>query len=416
LFASPASRVGVSEHPVATWRKRIGIASYAGVPECDRMSYRGCIKPPLFDTAEVPEIKTGFMGAGLQMTIDPEATDTGTDARFAPDALQRNAARIDAVYQAAEVVGDDDPSMLRLLRIAAQLTGARFAAFSLVAEKRSIVKAALGFDHDTAGLLWPLDQAVVAADRPLVGPELAPSASPLLRALQQQEIAVGHYAGIPIRMPNGLVVGVLSVVGTTPIAMSVPLQKALEDIGALAEGWILLRSASIVDVLTGLFNRRYFEELVAREWRRSLRHLAPVAMLMIDIDYFKVLNDALGHEAGDAALRQVAAILKAQFRRGGDVVARYGGEEFVTVLPDTAAETAMALARRALRAIEDAQLKHPDSPYEALTVSIGVATAASTEEHQRGPIWLLTRADQALYEAKRRGRNRAVFDSASAYR
>ncbi len=373
----------------------------------------------MFDTGPVPEPRSGLMGANQLMTVEPESGMSGAAATRSPealDALQRNAARIDAVYQAAEVVGDDDPSMHRLLRIAVQLTGARFAAFSLVAEKRSIVKASLGFDPDIAGLMWPLDQAVVAADHLLAGHEIEPIESPLLRALQKQGIAPAHYAGIPIRMPNGLVVGVLSVVCASDIAVHPELQKALEDVGALAEDWILLRSASIVDVLTGLFNRRYFEELVAREWRRSLRHLAPIAMLMIDIDYFKALNDGMGHEAGDVALRQVAAILKAQFRRGGDVVARYGGEEFVAVLPETTAETAMDLARRALRAIEDAQLKHPDSPYEALTVSIGVASAASEEEQRRGPIWLLTRADQALYEAKRKGRNRVVFDPASAYR
>lgn len=334
----------------------------------------------------------------------------------ADDDLQRQAARIDAVYQADEVIGDGDRSLQRLLKIAVQLTGARAAVFSLVAERRSIVKASLGMEPGVAELLWPLEQAVTRADDLCWGDDGVVRADRQTTALTQKGVCASQVVGVPVRVPSGLIVGVLSLISESPWKPDARLIESLQDMRALLEDWVLLRSASIVDALTGLFNRRYFEELVAREWRRSLRHLSPITMLMIDIDYFKRLNDSLGHEAGDAALRQVAGILRAQFRRGGDVVARYGGEEFVVILPETSLEAALQLASRACRSIEDAQFRHPDSPYEALTVSIGVASADTELDRSRGPVALLNRADQALYEAKRRGRNRAVADPAAAYR
>lgn len=340
--------------------------------------------------------------------------------RPAVDSLHREAARIDAVYQIAEVIGDMDRSFERIVRIAAQTLATPWAALSLVAEEQSISKVAIGLPGGlppgTLSPLLPLERITVATNTAYVVEKLGADELYMQWAKTRKLAPPAMYAGVPVRTPTGLVVGVLSVADRVARALTEAELSTLADLGATVEELILLRSASIVDVVTGLFNRRYFEELVAKEWRRSQRQSSPVSVLLIDIDYFKALNDVYGHAEGDRALANVARLLREQFRRGGDVVARYGGEEFVVVLPDTDAAGALDLARAACKHIEDAGLAHPSSPYEALTVSVGVATASTRADQDRGPIILLGRADQALYEAKRLGRNRAVFDKTAAHR
>ncbi|MEQ1440012.1 sensor domain-containing diguanylate cyclase [Fontimonas sp. SYSU GA230001] len=336
--------------------------------------------------------------------------------RPASGGLHQEAARIDAVYQIAEGIGEMDRSFERIVRIAAQMLGTPWAALSLVAEEQTMPKVVIGLPADAPSPLLPLERITAATNMAYVIEDLEADELYMHWATARKLAPPAMYAGVPVRTPTGLVVGVLSVADQIARPLTEAELAALADLGATIEELILLRSASIVDVVTGLFNRRYFEELVAKEWRRSLRQSTPISVLLIDIDFFKALNDALGHAEGDRALANVARLLREQFRRGGDVVARYGGEEFVVVLPDTDAAGAMELARAACRYIEDAGLVHPTSPYEALTVSVGVATASTRADQERGPIALLSRADQALYEAKRQGRNRAVFDKTAAHR
>ncbi len=162
---------------------------------------------------------------------------------------------------------------------------------------------------------------------------------------------------------------------------------------------------TIVDELTGIYNRRYFDMVLDEEWKRSMREYSSISMLMIDIDYFKDFNDAYGHQQGDDCLKQVATILSSQVKRASDFCARYGGEEFVIVLPNTTAEHARLLAERIRRAIEDARIRAgADHASLWVTVSIGVAT--TTAEFEQSSSELVKAADNCLYQSKHNGRNR----------
>ena len=164
-----------------------------------------------------------------------------------------------------------------------------------------------------------------------------------------------------------------------------------------------LAQMSYVDAVTEVSNRRSFEEELTMEWRRSARSKSRLSLLMVDIDGFKAFNDALGHQAGDEALKKVAAVIDLSVRRAGDIVARYGGEEFAVLLPDTEPHGALSLAERIRIAIEERNIWHPATPRGRLTVSIGVATMMGGEEGE--PSALVKAADGALYQAKRDGRN-----------
>ncbi len=163
-----------------------------------------------------------------------------------------------------------------------------------------------------------------------------------------------------------------------------------------------LTRLSRIDALTGLANRRQFDETLLAEWNRARRSGTPIALALIDIDHFKQLNDGLGHPVGDARLRSVAEALAATATRGGDLVARYGGEEFAAILPGIDANIAADLAERMRRDIAGLGLASP-APGGIVTVSIGLA--ALVPDAASEPAELLAMADSALYGAKRSGRN-----------
>lgn len=155
------------------------------------------------------------------------------------------------------------------------------------------------------------------------------------------------------------------------------------------------------DGLTGLTNRRTFDEIISREFSRAARYRRPLSVLIIDIDRFKSINDGYGHLAGDAALRQVAGLLRANLRRD-DLLARFGGEEFAVLLPEIDRAGAVAAAEKLRRVVEARPLVF-DHRRQSVTVSVGVATRAVTDA---SPVEILRRADANLYAAKREGRNR----------
>lgn len=159
------------------------------------------------------------------------------------------------------------------------------------------------------------------------------------------------------------------------------------------------------DKLTGLGNRRMFDEVFEQEWRRHLRHDSPISVVLLDVDYFKRLNDALGHAAGDQALVEIARSIRRGAQRSADFVSRYGGEEFVVILPDTTEPGARIVAERILEDLDTRCIRHPAAPLGRVSVSVGIASIVPTTT---GPTRfdLLDAADAALYDAKARGRNR----------
>jgi diguanylate cyclase (GGDEF)-like protein len=175
----------------------------------------------------------------------------------------------------------------------------------------------------------------------------------------------------------------------------------------LASAIETLHRISTEDGLTGLFNRRHFDEALAIEWRRAARSRSTLSLLMLDIDFFKSFNDTAGHQAGDECLRRVAETLLACVQRAGDLVARYGGEEFAVLLPETDAGHALQIANRVRERIEALELEHPASPLGHVTISVGVASVIPPRDGS-GPGDFVRVADAALYDAKRQGRNRVA--------
>lgn len=168
-----------------------------------------------------------------------------------------------------------------------------------------------------------------------------------------------------------------------------------------------LGELSLTDSLTGLGNRRRFDEGLQAEWARARRADKPLALLIADVDCFKLYNDCYGHQAGDDCLVQVAAVLQGQSRRAADLVARYGGEEFAVIAFDTQREGALQLGEALCRAVAELALPHAHSPHGRVTISIGAAVVMPGEEME--PSALIRRADAALYRVKNEGRNGVRF-------
>ena len=165
-----------------------------------------------------------------------------------------------------------------------------------------------------------------------------------------------------------------------------------------------LKLLSIRDGLTGLSNRRHFDQIYSEEWQRSLRFGGVLSLLLIDVDNFKLYNDHFGHILGDNVLKDVAVVLSREVQRNIDKVARYGGEEFIVILPDTNLPGAEMVAERIRQNIADLNIEHPKSlPSGTLTVSIGVASTQPKLELD--PEKFLNEADINMYKAKDTGRN-----------
>jgi diguanylate cyclase (GGDEF)-like protein len=157
------------------------------------------------------------------------------------------------------------------------------------------------------------------------------------------------------------------------------------------------------DGLTGVANRRYFDETISIEWRRARRHSNSIAMMMCDVDYFKLYNDTYGHQAGDDCLRRIARVIRQNTERPSDIVARYGGEEFAVVLPETTIGGALIVAEKIRQAIRELNIEHASSPGGLVTLSIGLASAAPGFDNP--PEDLIQATAKALLRAKRQGRD-----------
>jgi diguanylate cyclase (GGDEF)-like protein/PAS domain S-box-containing protein len=166
---------------------------------------------------------------------------------------------------------------------------------------------------------------------------------------------------------------------------------------------IALEQLATRDGLTGLANRRCFDETLHAEWARALRQRQPLSLLMVDVDNFKAYNDANGHLGGDECLKRIATAVSSEMR-ANDLVARYGGEEFAVILPNQSLKGAASVAERIRTRVEQLQVPNRLAPAQRVTVSIGAATAIASHDNSASD--LVATADAALYRAKHMGRNR----------
>jgi diguanylate cyclase (GGDEF)-like protein/PAS domain S-box-containing protein len=183
--------------------------------------------------------------------------------------------------------------------------------------------------------------------------------------------------------------------------------ETLRDMTEQKQAQIALERLAACDGLTGIANRRSFDEKLGQEWLRARRDKTQLALLMLDVDHFKLFNDRYGHQAGDVCLRRLAECVAAIVLRPGDLVARYGGEEFAVVLPSIDADGALQVAQRVREAVRGLAIPHVDSVFGVVTVSVGVACAVPSQgsDHEA----LVKSADIALYQAKHAGRDRVAL-------
>lgn len=193
-------------------------------------------------------------------------------------------------------------------------------------------------------------------------------------------------------------------IGFVTVVRDISSRKAAEE--RLQTAYHELETLAAIDSLTGIANRRHFDNILGAEWKRAIRTGTPTGLLLMDVDFFKNFNDLYGHVQGDECLRDLAKWIAQEIRRPGDMVARFGGEEFAAILPDTDEKGAADVAEKIRQAVAGRRMPHSGNPHAVVTISIGCASLipmrGSTERD------LIEAADKALYRAKNVGRNEVV--------
>lgn len=169
----------------------------------------------------------------------------------------------------------------------------------------------------------------------------------------------------------------------------------------------LLKELAFLDGLTGLYNRRFFDDYIRQQMGFANRNRKPLSILLLDLDFFKGYNDHFGHLKGDDCLKAIANEVRKSVNRPTDVVARFGGEEFICVLPGADLQGAKLVANKIIKAIAGLKIPHPESPHQYCSVSIGISVASTEND---SPCKLIEFADKLLYKAKQRGRNCVEHD------
>ena len=262
---------------------------------------------------------------------------------------------------------------------------------------------------------WKPAESMHRAFADVIHSDDLPRLADLIATLQQgSESATIEYR---VKKRNGgyvWVEGALRVVGDASAGVRTGILEIVRDISRrkiaeenLAKAYRSVEELAITDGLTGLANRRRFDQTLLTEWRRALRERTPLSLLVIDADLFKSYNDTYGHLRGDSCLKQIAEAALDVVHRPGDLVARYGGEEFAVVLPNTPPDGAFQLAEEICSLMRNRQLLHQNNPPGVVTVSVGCATLVP-QFGQHVDV-LIDHADRALYQAKRSGRNRACI-------
>ncbi|MGY3494295.1 sensor domain-containing diguanylate cyclase [Bradyrhizobium sp. USDA 4502] len=228
-----------------------------------------------------------------------------------------------------------------------------------------------------------------------------------LRSGEVEETKIVHRQ----RRKDGSEIWVESCLAVTRAPANGKIDGAVAIVRDVTEHKDLQRELSVranSDGLTGLANRRYFDEYLADEWAKAAIDGRPLSLLLLDVDHFKCFNDRYGHQAGDECLKEVGRLLRAASRRPGDLAARYGGEEFALLLPDTDAGSCERIGERLRTSLERLHIRHEGNhPHKIATVSVGATSIVPSAEESRDS--LVEAADKALYQAKGSGRNRIIL-------
>ena len=315
----------------------------------------------------------------------------------------------------------------RITRTAQRIFRTEIALISLVDKDRQWFKSRVGLDATETPRDISFCGHAVQGDAPFVVPDAARD-----RRFHDNPLVTGgpkakFYAGQPLTNNEGYRIGTLCVISPIAREISEEDKLTLQDLGRLVEVILdnrqlgatqvalleSLEAASrekLIDPLSGLWNRRGLDELFNREIARAVRNQSPLAVAIVDIDHFKLINDTYGHATGDTAIKLVAELLVASARTS-DVVARYGGEEFALVLPDVTPANLPAFAEKILHAFRTKAKLTTNAGTHTFTASMGLTIAFPKQKPAITAAALLAAADQALYAAKAGGRDRFVISS-----
>lgn len=307
-------------------------------------------------------------------------------------------------------------------RTARRMFGTEIALISLIDRERQWFKSRIGIDVAESPRETSFCGHAIMDEQAFVIPDASADERFHDNPYVTGPLHLRFYAAQPLTNADGFRIGALCVISREPRTFSEDERQALQDLGRLVE--IVLSSRrmgeaqaelvnslaaanrdKLIDPLTGLWNRGGFDEMFRREIARAVREKAPLAVIMVDIDHFKKINDSFGHAKGDEAIKMVASLLLDSCR-ATDVVARHGGEEFAVIAPGIEPAMLPAFGDKILRRFHaKARLRTPQGPYP-FTVSLGLTCAHPKKETKAlGPA-LLKLADQALYAAKGAGRDR----------
>jgi diguanylate cyclase (GGDEF)-like protein len=297
----------------------------------------------------------------------------------------------------------------RMIRLAKSLLRVPVAQIYFIDKERRWLKSSEGLGQRQTPRRDAFCKEVVKYGALLIVADA--STDPRFRHLPQV-LAAPHlrsYAGLPLRTHGGLKIGALCVMDTKVRHLSAKDIAILQDIARLVMDELELRLVATTDSLTGALSRRAFLKAAAHDFDRARRNSRDLSCILLDLDYFKTINDSYGHAVGDLALQEVVLLLKANLR-DEDYLGRIGGEEFAIVMPGAGRLAARAIGERLRRQVMDAVLEIPNGKLK-LTASVGLATLMDVDA---GIDDLLRRADDALYAAKAAGRNRLVCDERTA--
>ncbi len=296
-----------------------------------------------------------------------------------------------------------------LTLLASRICQTPIALISLVDGGRLFFKSGVGLEVREIPSNHSFCIEVIKKREPIIVKDAKQDERFISNPLVHDEPFFRFYAAVPLIAPNGHAVGTLCVIDYIPRNLSLEQLEALRILSRQVITKLELGVRAMRDPLTGLFNRRYADEVLYSEFKRAERRDLLLGLIILDIDFFKRVNDEYGHEAGDCVLKSISKLLKENIR-SEDVACRFGGEEFMVILPESPLKVTHQRAEKIRKEFERLEITFNNFTLKHMTVSAGVA---GYPVHGISASEVLRAADRALYQAKAGGRNLAVIDQIS---